>query len=89
MQKNLSKKIVFHAMLLLVGISVSLLGVEIYLRLAHPQLTFSRVQTFTFQCFEEGEHRWIKLRKNHECLLSSLYNAFAPVVSEMLTEEKR
>ncbi len=44
-----------------------------------PQQTISYVQSFSFRCFEEGDHRWIKMKKNATCMLKSMYDSFAPV----------
>lgn len=58
---------------------VIFLSAEIVLRRFLPQKTLSQVQSISFRCFEEGEHRWIKMKKNATCLLQSLYNSFPPV----------
>lgn len=52
---------------------------EWYVRTYNRQLTLEDAQAFSFNCFDEGEHRWIKLAKNKTCILKSAWNAYPPV----------
>lgn len=62
------------------GITLSLVLAEFVVGRFLPQRTLSQVQSISFRCFEEGEHRWVKMKKNASCLLRSMYDAFAPVM---------
>lgn len=65
--------------LVVLGIVLVLGVTEIFLATFAPQKTLDKVQSISFRCFEEGEHRWIKMRKNARCTLASLYDSFKPV----------
>lgn len=62
------------------GLLLGLLVCEFVLRFFYPQRTLDRVQAFSFQCFEEGQRRWIKLAANKTCKLRSIAEAFPDVV---------
>lgn len=66
----------------IVGIIATLLTlgvIELILVRFFPQKTIDAVQSISFRCFEEGEHRWVKMKKNTTCILTSMYDSFAPV----------
>lgn len=65
--------------IIIASFAVSLLIAELAIARFAPQLTINHVQSISFRCFEEGEHRWIKLKKNATCSLQSLWNSFPPV----------
>lgn len=67
------------AALILLSVLTASVGAEFILARFFPQRTIDTVQSISFRCFEEGEHRWIKLKKNATCTLQSMYNAFPPV----------
>lgn len=67
------------AVAILGSIAISLAIAELAVARWKPQLTINRVQSVSFRCFEEGEHRWVKLKKNSTCTLQSLWNSFPPV----------
>ncbi len=65
--------------LLFIACGISLSAGEWYIRTNHRQLTLEDAQAFSFNCFDEGEHRWIKLAENKTCTLKSAWNAYPPV----------
>ena len=58
---------------------VTLVSSEFILSRFFPQRTIDYVQSISFRCFEEGEHRWVKMKKNGSCKLQSMYDSFKPV----------
>ncbi len=70
----------YHKVILLcISLAAALCISEWYIRTQYPQLTLEAAQSFSFNCFEEGEHRWIKLAANKTCELKSAWNAFPPI----------
>lgn len=65
--------------LCVVALTIAMYFAEWYIRTNHPQLTLEKAQSFSFSCFEEGEHRWIKLASNKTCSLKSQWHAFEPI----------
>jgi lysophospholipase L1-like esterase len=74
------KKFISRGLLVLGAILLAAVSGEAYFRAFNPQPVLSRVQDFSFNCFQEGEHRWLKLSPNKNCLLQSTFNSFSPVV---------
>lgn len=66
--------------LILIGVILALVLGELLLKTLYPQKTLSKLQAVSFKCFEEGEHRWVKLKSNKECLLHSTSGAFEDVL---------
>lgn len=66
--------------LIFTGIAIALAAGEVFLKTFYPQKTLARLQAISFKCFEEGEHRWVKLKANKECVLHSSNGAFEDVV---------
>jgi lysophospholipase L1-like esterase len=65
--------------LCVLAVSLAVIFGEWYVRTWYPQLTLEAAQSFSFNCFEEGEHRWIKLASNKTCILKSQWHAFEPI----------
>lgn len=70
-----SKKIILS----LVAILITLGLCEWFIRTYYTQITLESASAFSFYCFEEGKHRWIKLSSNKSCELKSAWNSFPPV----------
>lgn len=70
-QKTISLYVLKRIILIVFGITTILLVLELYFVFFNPQKTLSRMQAFSFKCFEEGKLRWIKLTANKTCILSS------------------
>ncbi len=73
------KRLTRRTLLGLLGICIALVTAEAGLRIFAPQKTLNDVQSVSFRCFQEGEHRWIKMKANATCILRSVYDPFPPV----------
>ncbi len=70
------KPVLQKTSLIIFGICAALFVAEAYLSIFNPQKTFQSTQVFKFNCFEESEHIWIRLKANSTCLLKSYYSSF-------------
>ena len=73
------KRIVLKIAILVAAIGFTLAMIEFFIRKYYPQVTFNAAQAFSFNCFSEGEHRWLKLASNKTCTLRSNVGAFPDV----------
>jgi SGNH hydrolase-like domain, acetyltransferase AlgX len=69
-----------RVLFMFIGLFMSLLIMELGLRLWAPQLTLDRAEAFSFPCFAEGQFRWAKLAVNKTCPLRSPVGDFPDTI---------
>lgn len=73
------KRARMRIILITCSVLLALVGIEFAMRQYLPQMTYENAQAFSFNCFAEGEHRWLKLVSNKTCVLRSNVGAYPDV----------